>query len=94
MDYGKAIKVIRTARKLTQQDLGLLIGVDASYISKIEAGERIPAIEILEKTSEKLDVPMVLIMLLASEKKNLKGINEDQAQFLGKELINVLVGTK
>jgi transcriptional regulator with XRE-family HTH domain len=93
MDYGRAIKVVRTAKKLSQQQLADLIKVDASYVSKIESGQE-PSVKTLEKISETLHTPMVLIMLLASDKKNLMGIDENQAMFLGKELMSVLVSVK
>ena len=91
MDYGKALRVIRLSKRLSQVGLGKKLGVDASYISRIEAHKRTPTIEILELVSEKLSVPLYLIILLASEKEDLKGVGEEVTQIVGKNLLDLLV---
>ena len=44
MDYGKAIKIIRTIAGLQQKDLAELTGVDASLISLFEKGKRLASL--------------------------------------------------
>jgi len=43
MNYGKAIKILRSAKNLEQQELAKKIGLDSSYISLIENGKRKPS---------------------------------------------------
>ena len=38
-DFGKRIKALRTARKLSQAELAELVGVEALAISRIENGD-------------------------------------------------------
>ena len=94
MKYGLAIRVIRSRRKLSQKDLANQIGVNASFLSLLEAGKRQPSTETLEDICKVLQVPMYLLMLLASEKKELKGISSAQAAQLGQQLLNVLLSSE
>lgn len=91
MDYGKALRVIRLSKRLSQVNLAKKMNVDASYISRIEAHKRIPTIETLELASEKLSVPLYLVILLASEKEDLKGVSPEVTQMISKNLLDLLV---
>ena len=42
MNYAKAIKTTRAARGLDKKTLAKRLKVDASYVSLIEAGRRVP----------------------------------------------------
>ena len=93
MQYGRAIKLARTARGFSQRKLAEAVVLDPSYISRIEAGARVPTLESLETISGALRVPLHLLVLLASEDEALRGVTSDQASRLGTELLNLLVGT-
>ena len=45
---GQKIKEIREAKKLTQEDLGKLIGVQKAQISKIENGKNLTVVTIIK----------------------------------------------
>ena len=47
-DFGKRIKALRTARKLSQAELAELVGVEALAISRIENGDHFVKAETLE----------------------------------------------
>lgn len=91
MNYGKAIKIARSTKGLSQKDLGKLIDVNPSYISRLEAGERLPSTETLEAISKALSVPMYLLMLLGSDVEDLKGISTEQAAILGQNLLDIVI---
>jgi len=91
MDYSRAVRTIRGAKKLSQSEFSKIIGIDQSLISRIESGKRKPSIKNLEAISEKLSIPLHLIVLLGSEPKDLKGISEEGAQKLGHNLLRILV---
>lgn len=93
MDYSRAIRTIRAAKKLSQSEFSEIIGIDQSLVSRIESGERKPSIRNLEAISEKLSIPIHLIALLASEPSDLKGISESEAQKLGDSLLKILVSS-
>ena len=93
MNYSRAVRTIRAAKKLSQGEFSEIVGIDQSLISRIESGERKPSIKNLEAISETLSVPFHLIALLASEPSDLKGISENEAQKLSHNLLEVIVSS-
>jgi transcriptional regulator with XRE-family HTH domain len=77
MNLGRSIKLCRTNRGLSQDDLARKVGLSASYISLIEKGDRDPAMSTAEKISTALGVPMSLLTFLASDPGELKGVPEE-----------------
>ncbi|WP_041690781.1 helix-turn-helix domain-containing protein [Eggerthella sp. YY7918] len=57
-ELGRRIRVARIKRKLSQEQLALMIGVGRSYLAKIETGKRNPTIDFLEKVAIGLDVTL------------------------------------
>ena len=53
---GEKIKELRTNRKLTQSDLGRILGVTTSAVSSYEIAERQPSYDILIKLSSFFNV--------------------------------------
>ena len=94
MNYGKGIKLARTARGISQKKLAALCKLDPSFISLIESGERKPGTETLELIAKVLRTPFHLLILLGSEKEDLKHISTKQAQALGKDLLELLIGVE
>ena len=77
MNYGRAIKVARTAAGLKLEELGVKVGVGASHLSLIEAGQRNPSLPLLRRISKALRIPHHLLTLLASDHADVK--QEDAA---------------
>lgn len=50
---------LRKQKKLTQEELGQIVGVAQRTIAAYEAGERRPSIEVARKLGKTLDVPWV-----------------------------------
>jgi transcriptional regulator with XRE-family HTH domain len=90
MNYSKAIKIVRAARGLSQKELAKKAKIDASYVSLLECGRRKPSMDTLELLAQVLDVPAYLILLLASEKEELKGLGVSRAEKLGKQLLKLI----
>ena len=44
-DVGRAVGELRRSAKLTQDELGDLVGLDGKYISKIESGRTVTLLE-------------------------------------------------
>jgi transcriptional regulator with XRE-family HTH domain len=76
---------------MSQKDLADRLGVDASQVSLLESGRRSVSQATLEKLATELRVPAHLIVFLASGKKHLRRISEQEAQALGAELLRVLI---
>lgn len=94
MNYGKAIRIVRSAKNISQTDLAELTNFDPSYISLIESNKREPSLRALGEISKKLSVPFHLLTLLASEEKELKHLPENKAEEIGKELLKVLISSQ
>lgn len=91
MNYGRAIKIARAARGLSQKELASLAGYDASYVSLLESGARVPSAGVLEALSGALRVPVFLLTLLASDENELRGITPMDAEEVGRALLELLL---
>ena len=57
--FGKRIKELRKRKKLTQEQLGELVGIDYKQIGNIETGTYFTTMPTLEKIAHALDVEIV-----------------------------------
>jgi len=55
---GLRIKELRKSKKITQEKLAEMIGVDFGYISKLELGQNYPSIPTLDKISHALNTDL------------------------------------
>lgn len=47
IDFGKALRALRIASNLSQEELGLVSGLDRTYISGLELGKRNPTLKVI-----------------------------------------------
>lgn len=77
--FGKRIKDLRTAKKISQERLAELSGLHATYIGQIERGEKSPTIDSVYKISTGLNISLSEIfenMGIDEEKYSNKIYNE------------------
>jgi len=55
---GSAVRELRAANGLTQQELGLKAALDRTYLGGVERGERNPSFECLLKIAAALEVSL------------------------------------
>jgi transcriptional regulator with XRE-family HTH domain len=92
MNYGRAIKIVRTAYGLTQSALAERLSIGTSQLSLIEAGKRQPSVRVLHEIAVALDVPMHLLTLLASRPEDLNAqADPKQVAELAGALLRLLV---
>ena len=92
MNYGLAIRIVRTARGLTKAQLAQRLSIGASYLSLIEAEKREPSLKVLEEISTALHVPPHLLALLASDPGDLDDPkNAERIAELARSLVRLLV---
>lgn len=94
MDYGKATRLARAARNLSQKDLATKANIEPPYLSMIENGRRKPSREVIERLAVAADIPMHLFMLLASEEEDLRGVKEAHVQALGQEFLKLIIAAR
>jgi len=80
-------------RGLSKRKLAALTGVDASYITHLEAGKKTPSLPMVEMLARALDVPVYLLMFLSSDDGDLKGIDTAEANAMGLGLLGLLPAT-
>jgi transcriptional regulator with XRE-family HTH domain len=92
MDYGRAVRIVRTAYGLTQGELAERLSIGSSQLSLIEAGRRQPSLKVLDEVSAALGVPPHLLTLLASEPEDIDNkSNAPEIAELAKALLKLLV---
>ena len=95
MEYGRAIRVVRSAHGLSQRQLADRIGVSPSHLSLIESGKRDPSLKLLEEIAGGLAVPMHLLTLLASDVGDIDDPKHaEQIDGVAKALLRVLVAVR
>jgi transcriptional regulator with XRE-family HTH domain len=58
MRIGDRLRAIREAKRLSQGDIENLSGLLRGYVSRVENGHTVPAIDTLEKWARALNIPM------------------------------------
>jgi transcriptional regulator with XRE-family HTH domain len=62
MMVGERIRVVREAKKLSQGDIEKRTGLIRCYISRVENGHTVPALETLEKIARALEMPLYQLL--------------------------------
>jgi transcriptional regulator with XRE-family HTH domain len=97
MIIGDRLRVLREEKKLSQGDIEKRTGLLRCYISRVENGHTVPAIETLEKLARALELPMYQLFYDGEEPPKLPnlltrkssdetawGSSGKDARFLGK----------
>lgn len=71
--FATVLKDLRTEKKISQENLAFLSGLDRTYISLLERGKRQPTLTSLFSISKALDITLVELTTALEEK-----INENQ----------------
>lgn len=84
MNLGKAIKLCRHQKEMNQADLSKKSNISLSYLCLIENNKRNVMLSTLNKISKALEVPQSILVFLAADKKELKGIPDNIIDSLSK----------
>lgn len=60
--FGIALRKLRLAKKLTQEQLGFETGLRRTFISSLELGEKQPSLATIQKLALALDLPMAKLI--------------------------------
>ena len=66
MNIGKAIKICRHQKGMTQAELAKKSDLSVSYLSLLEQNKRDASISVLEKIANSLNIPLSILLFLAS----------------------------
>jgi len=90
MIIGERPKGIRESKNMSQGDIEKRTGLLRCYISRVENGHTVPAIETLEKIARALEVPMYQIFHDGGEKPRALRLPEAKAAKLSSKDSRVL----
>lgn len=82
MDIGKAIRILRKQKGLSQEQLGKKTGLSDNAISQIEIGATFPQKENIDKICHALDIPTAYLMFFS--------ISDEDLPEEGRTLFNAL----
>jgi len=89
MDIGHRLTSLRAQKKLSQGDIEKRTGLLRCYISRVENGHTVPAIETLEKMARALELPLYQLMYDGQEPPALppngRGKRSDEWGAVGKD---------
>ena len=86
---GKALRLLRLFYDLSQTEVARRLGVNKSWISEIEAGNKSPTLELLQKYSDLFDIPVSSIMFF-SESLQQKDRGRKVRSFVSKKILSLM----
>ena len=89
MDIGRRLTSLREEKKLSQGDIEKRTGLLRCYISRVENGHTVPAVETLEKMARALELPLYQLMYDGAEPKLITKTNGHKAPEWGEAGKNV-----
>jgi transcriptional regulator with XRE-family HTH domain len=90
VNIGRAIRLCRSQRAMTQTELARRSGLSVAYVSLIEQNKRDPSFSMLESLARGLEVPLSIITFLGADKNDLAGISDDLREKLSKAALDLL----
>ena len=92
MELGRAIKFSRQQKRLSIATLSEMAGISPSHLSLIERGKREPSLEIAERLSKELGIPMTLLVFLGADSTDNIGLSEEVREKLSSAVLKLLQG--
>ncbi|WP_081506026.1 helix-turn-helix transcriptional regulator [Azospirillum lipoferum] len=86
---NEALRLLRVFHDLSQKDLAAKLGVTKSYISEIEAGKKVPTLQLLERYAQVYNIPLSSIMFF-SENIGKEGTAEKTRQFVSEKVLRLM----
>jgi transcriptional regulator with XRE-family HTH domain len=77
MDIARRLRGLREAKRLSQGDIEHRTGLLRCYISRVENGHTVPAIETLEKIARALETPMYQLFYEGEKPPQLEAIPKE-----------------
>lgn len=84
-----ALRLIRVFHDMSQKELAEKVGISNSYISEIEAGKKIPTLDLIEKYAATFKMPASSILFF-SEKLDSEKPSEKTREYISKKIIKIL----
>ena len=79
MIIGERLRALREERNLSQGDIERRTGLIRCYVSRIENGHAVPAVETLEKFARALEIPLYQLLYDGEEPPKLRDLPKSLA---------------
>jgi transcriptional regulator with XRE-family HTH domain len=76
MIIGERLRALREEKKLSQGDIEKRTGLIRCYVSRIENGHAVPAVETLEKFARALEIPLYQLLYDGDEPPKLRDLSK------------------
>lgn len=93
MNVGKAVRLCRTQRGLSQSELAKTAGISVSYLSLLERGKRDPNFSTVEGIASALKVPVSILVFLATSNEEMSGLNPELREKLSYTALRLIEGS-
>ena len=90
MNLGKAIKLCRTQKNMSQTELARRAEISIAYLSMLERGKRDPNFSKVRDIAAALDVPVSILIFLATDHKELNAISPELVDRLSSTALNLI----
>lgn len=90
MNLGRAIKLCRSQREITQFELANASGLSVSYLSLLEKNKRDPSLSTVQKIADGLKIPSSILFFLAAERTELVGLDDELAKNLALSALTLI----
>lgn len=90
MDLGGTIKQCRKLRGWTQAQLADRVEMSVSHISLLEQNKREPSISAVELIASALNMPLSVLVFLATEKAKINELDAEHVEALSKNIMELM----
>jgi len=92
MKIGKILKILRTSKGYTQNQMSKLLGISQNYLSLIEQDKKVPSAEAIENFATSLSISKDALILVSSDApKELKGKDIEDFKRLQQNILSLLL---
>jgi transcriptional regulator with XRE-family HTH domain len=92
MNLGKAIRMCRMNKGLKQAELADLAEISVSHLCLLEKDKRDPSLSAVTSISKALEIPVSVLVFLASQYEDIKELNQTQVDDLSREIMGIMDG--
>ena len=90
MEIGKTIRLCRTKKGWTQAELSKRTGITVPHLSMMENDLRDPSMDAMKSLANAFDLPLNVLVFLASEPKELVGLSDELKEKLSRAALTLL----
>jgi transcriptional regulator with XRE-family HTH domain len=90
LELGKAIQVVRQAKKLRLASVAKAAGISVPFLSLVEGGRRQPSLQVLRRIADALDVPSEVLVLLGQSQSGSLSSSDARARELAESIAELM----